>query len=126
MENNFKQKYANILPSQREHASYFLLPWIRFNPITGQQNTVLIILIQTYDKVKQRYVYITTTYFRTLCSLPEYKNRFYGMSSQLFHPDFIMKNLMSEHIILNRQYSDSNVINNKSIYFYNLLQDRLN
>lgn len=61
--------------------------------------------------------------YRTICSLKEYNEKFYGMNTQLYHPHEIMANLLTDYAVTYKEYTDSAF---KSTAFYALVDRLLN
>jgi len=97
----------------------WFLPLLLLNPDNPRKVMgVLIKLTQVWNAQLNRYQYYTTRDYRSLCSLKEYSNKFYGMNYQLYHPDVIMANLITDWVVTNKTYADEAF---KSTKFYSIL-----
>lgn len=80
---------------------------------------ILVEVTPAFDQETQRYRFYTTMKYRTLNSLKEYRELFYGMDRQLYHPDEIMANLLTDWIITDKEYADAGF---RSTSFYTMLK----
>ena len=110
-----------VQPGTNQRVDLFL-PLLILNPENPKKVMgILIELDQVYNKELCKYQYYTTMKYRTLCSLKEYTEKFFGMDRQLYHPHEIMANLLTDYVVTYKEYTDAKFDSTK---FYALV-DRL-
>ena len=108
-----------IVQSGTNGRTDWFLPLIILNPKDPKKTiAILIQLAEVWDKKSNSYKYYTTKNWRTICSLREYNEKFYGINRQLYHPNEIMANLMTDYVVTYKVWTDPAF---NSVKFYDII-----
>lgn len=107
-----------VQPGTNGRTDWFL-PLLILDPEDiNRTKGILVKLAEVYNQELGRYQYYTTEDRRTICSLRQYNEKFYGMTTQLYHPNEIIANLMTDYVITNKVWTSPSF---SSVKFYDII-----
>lgn len=110
-----------IIQSGTNQRVDWYLPLLILDPNNIQKQLgILIKLEKVYNEKIREYQYYTTPNYRTICSLKEYTEKFYGMDRQLYHPHEIMAHLITDYAVTYKEYTDAKFAGN--LFYQGIMQ----
>lgn len=107
-----------VQPGTNGRTDWFL-PLLILDPEdVNRTKGILVKLAEVYNSDLGKYQYYTTEDRRTICSLRQYTEKFYGMTTQLYHPHEIMANLMTDYAITYKVWTSPSF---SSVKFYDII-----
>jgi hypothetical protein len=87
-------------------------PMLHVNPKNGSRQGILVLLQQVQNTCTGLFDYYMTDKFELIDNVREYRNKFYGVMRQLYDPNEIFANIMTDYVVANIEYTNSSFSSN--------------